>query len=807
MTEIAIIKKVVETLGANPKCKVRYASEIENFLNRKVQALSNRYRLGVIGVTSSGKSTMINSLLGEFLLPAVARPSSSQLVSCFRSAERFAKIYFNDGTSKTIARTALTHKVIERYGDEGINQKNKEKVKHIELSSPNFPFSESIILIDSPGLDAYGYEGHEQLTMNSLLPTIDFCIFVTTCKTNSDDKMLSVLNTVAEYEKPLIIVQNMIDSLKPSVDGSKSVKDVAQDHRKRIERIINRSKIKDKSKVHIVQISAINALRARQNKLRTDEDKKLLESSNYNILVAKVEATFNQVRPIVEAHRIQFLKKEISRIANAALEDGKGSTGIVAKFEYENTKESYKIQKQACLTQLSDELSKLKNHRTSIQSKSNFSDYDVDLLKSLSISCENAICKCMKELNECISGICSKLNIDSRNIISDFRFEKPVLRLRKKTEVVKERHWQEGRKSFTINPFKMNNGLFSHKERGRYVETSRTKEVTDVAASKKNAIDFINTVERIFEHTIDRWQKSVEVTEEKLFSEIENRQREYKARQQKALDGQIYLKIGNELKKIANTINVFSENRTNVNSTKTDVKDSINLTVNVKREILALAKVSDIIRINIHKKTAQYFINDSYENVIFGWDEYCETKLAHLAFKATISATKISSGRNIVNNNTKIYHKPTSLFGIIRNKNIFILVNATQFGAALTEIAKSKILELTDRSDKITLVVQDFQEILNGDSVDETLGNMISIRNNKDLSKNFSYKIMLLHDNPLYNLVAAEAQATRCLHQSDEIRIINDIQTKFPYLLPRNKSERNKVEATIRIIIQKLGKI
>lgn len=178
-----------------------------------------------------------------------------------------------------------------------------------------------------------------------------------------------------------------------------------------------------------------------------------------------------------------------------------------------------------------------------------------------------------------------------------------------------------------------------------------------------------------------------------------------------------------------------------------------------------------------------------------------------MAFKATTSATKIAAGRNIVNNNTNIYHKPSSLSGIIRNKNILILVNATQFGAALTEIAKSKILRLIDKSDKVTMVVQDFQEILNGNSVDETLGNMISIRNNKDLSKNVSYNIMLLHDNPLYNLVAAEAQATRCLHQSDEIRIIHDIQTKFPYLLPRNKSERNKVEATIRLIIQKLGKI
>lgn len=799
MTEIAIIKKVVETLGANPKCKVRYASEIENFHNRKVQAQANRYRLGVIGVTSSGKSTMINSLLGEFLLPAVARPSSSQLVSCYRSAERCAKIYFNDDTCKKFAGAALTQKVIEKYGDEGINQKNKEKVKHIELSSPNFPFSESIILIDSPGLDAYGYEGHEQLTMNSLLPTIDFCIFVTTCKTNSDDKMLSVLNTVAEYEKPLIIVQNMIDSLKPSVDGLKSVKDVAQDHRKRIERIINRSNIKDKSKVHIVQISAINALRARQNKLRRNEDKQLLESSNYNILVAKVEATFNQVRPIVEAHRMQFLKEEIKRIADAALEDGKGSTGIVAKFEYENTEESYKKQKQTCLSLLSDELTKLKNHITSIRYKTNFSDYDVNLLKSQSISCENAICKCMKELNECISGICSKLNIDSRNIISDFRFEKPELRLRKKTEVVKDGYYKKGERHWYT--------LWLIKDDDEWVDTSYTREVTDVAASKENAINFINSVTRVFQQTIVRWQKSIEVTEGKLFSEIENRQREYKARQQKALDVQIYLKIGNELKNIANTIKVFSANSTNVNSTKTDVKDSIDLKVNVKREILALAKIADIIRINIHRKTAKYFINDSYENFIFGWDEYCETKLAHLAFKSTISATKIAAGRNIVNNNTKIYHKPTSLSGIIRNKNIFILVNATQFGAALTEIAKSKILELINISDNITMVIQDFQEIINGYSVDETLDNMISIRNNKDLSKNVSYKIMLLHDNPLYNLVAAEAQATRCQHQSDEIRIIHDIQTKFLYLLPRSKSERNKVETTIRLIIQKLGKI
>lgn len=100
MNELDIITKVINTLNKDAKCKTRYASELDNFIDRRRQAESNKYRLGVIGVTSSGKSTMINSLLGESLLPAVARPSSSQLVSCFHSTNRTAKIYFHNGETK-----------------------------------------------------------------------------------------------------------------------------------------------------------------------------------------------------------------------------------------------------------------------------------------------------------------------------------------------------------------------------------------------------------------------------------------------------------------------------------------------------------------------------------------------------------------------------------------------------------------------------------------------------------------------------------------------------------------------------------
>ena len=48
----------------------------------------------------------------------------------------------------------------------------------------------------------------------------------------------------------------------------------------------------------------------------------------------------------------------------------------------------------------------------------------------------------MKSLNNAIVSVCEKLNIDSRNIVTDFRFDKPELSLKKKTEVVKDGYWK-----------------------------------------------------------------------------------------------------------------------------------------------------------------------------------------------------------------------------------------------------------------------------------------------------------------------------------------------------------------------------
>ena len=518
MNEVEFIKKTIELLGGNAKCRDRYAAELENFHERERQARANKYRLGIIGVTSSGKSTMINALLSEALLPQAAKPSSSQLVSCFRSANRQAQVFFEDGSSKTFSGSFLTPALISRYGDENVNERNREKVKQIELSTPKFPFDESIILVDSPGLDAFGYEGHERLTMENLLPTIDFCIFVTTCKTNSDDKMKSVLDTIAKYEIPVIIVQNMIDSLNTN-HGEKTIAEVAQDHRKRIERIVSQSDIKDKSKVQIVQISAKSGHNGDEEKLR---------KSNYKVLVENVKSTFERIRPEVEGRRMYLLKKEILRIANAALKDGEGRNNFSGRYEYEDDETTYITSRDRILAELKREIDNL---GPSLSTYS-IDEYGIRLLKEKVSDCENVICKLMSNFNRIIINLCKKLNIDSRSIISDFRFEKPTVDVKKKTERVSGGYWEKpGFLKRTLHVI----SLGRYKPESKWVDTSYDKEVIDVTRTQQSINIYIKLSKEAIRQTIERWNKSIELTEEKLFAQLDNRRKEYEARKNKAL--------------------------------------------------------------------------------------------------------------------------------------------------------------------------------------------------------------------------------------------------------------------------------
>jgi GTPase Era involved in 16S rRNA processing len=300
----AIIKELISLFASDPSVQDYFSSEI-NWLEQRLSIWEQQtWRVALIGLTSSGKSTLVNALLANNLLPTRVRPSSNSLVICRWGKEAKALIHYEDKPSESIGSQILETRFSE-LTDEEMNPDNVKGVKEIELYWPGFKLGKNIALVDTPGLDAYQLERHEELTMQLLLPTVDAVIFLTTAKANADSRIADYLDIIGSHEKPVIFVQNMIDSIEPKL-GSKGIvvrskAEVADDHRKRLRKLLERGHQVVRS-APIVQISAEWAL---QEKFEESKIPNLLQTVNESV---------NKLMPRLVKGRYQQLITELSKV-------------------------------------------------------------------------------------------------------------------------------------------------------------------------------------------------------------------------------------------------------------------------------------------------------------------------------------------------------------------------------------------------------------------------------------------------------------------------------------------------------------
>lgn len=791
MTESSVIDKVLVVLSKNAATEHRYSAEIDSLKERRRRSKENKYRLGVIGVTSSGKSTMINSLLGEELLPVAVKPSSSQLVSCCKNKQRSARIYFEDGTDIKLETVDLYPNVIKEYADEQCNQNNTKGVRQIEIFSPKFELPEDIILVDSPGLDAYGYDNHEHLTMDSLLPTVDFCMFVTTCKTNSDDKMRQVLNQVAEYHKPIIIVQNMIDSIVPKEDGSKTKAQIALEHKNRIDKIISESSIKDKSAVSVVQISARSALDARKNKVNSEKDKQLLSQSNYELLIDTIIHVFNKIKPCVEQNRLAYLKKEIDRIQKEAYQDGKNSQLPIVNFEFEGCINNLFSSKVGFENQLSIVLEKLEERLKKIETCSYIDQSHIDTIIKECNKAETFFLDRTKSFRNEIVNLCERLNIPSRDVLvfSGFdRMQAPSIKTRTSGEWVDKSQKSVIGKLWT--KFWRNFDEHSGQE---WV----SKEVTDIKETRSRISRYITNTQTRLSQSFDKWQKSIENNIEQLKNEIDKKRAAYDARINEALEGQEYLRIAEQLVAISSEITIKEENSSPAIPSNPDIKETVTERVPLSNIDIAykIFKLSRIVKKFIHYKTLSLATDINRDNVIIGWDVDCESSFASRCFFEDIETNKILPGTNAYQR-VSIVHAPQFHDNKSLEGNVFLLINAIQIGAAIMQITKSGIIERIGSKSKVFFVIQDAKEVIHGNALSEVLDVLI------DYSQKlpFNPTIVFNDENPIYSLAAIQAQTLGCMFHTDEVKTVGRLQESFPFLISGDVSNN------VTIILNKLGK-
>ena len=128
---------------------VRNNSRIHQLLREFVASMKNDfYTILVLGEFKRGKSTFINALLGQSLLPMNVLPETATINAIMYNDEPELSVVFNDG--KEIAGE-VTYEFLNQFSARQENSQVNE-VKYIKIGYPLELLHNRIVLVDTPGV-------------------------------------------------------------------------------------------------------------------------------------------------------------------------------------------------------------------------------------------------------------------------------------------------------------------------------------------------------------------------------------------------------------------------------------------------------------------------------------------------------------------------------------------------------------------------------------------------------------------------------------------------------------------------------
>lgn len=171
-------------------------------LQKRLQ--SNELKISVLGQFKRGKSSLINAMLGEKLMPVGIVPLTS-VVTEIRYAPIFqCEVVFLDGNVKKIAAKELA-----LYCSEQENSCNEKNVETIRLWTPNHPFGNGIVLVDTPGVGSV-YKNNTDTTFEHIIHS-DAILFLLSVDSPVSLIEKEFLLKVREYAPRLFFVVNKSD--------------------------------------------------------------------------------------------------------------------------------------------------------------------------------------------------------------------------------------------------------------------------------------------------------------------------------------------------------------------------------------------------------------------------------------------------------------------------------------------------------------------------------------------------------------------------------------------------------------------
>jgi len=842
--EKQIAQVLIKVFSKNESIKGYFKSNIDWLNDRMSQWEKNYIRVGLVGVTSSGKSTLLNAILGDDILPTAVRPTSGTLITCSKGKYVEAVVYFENGTFVNIPKNQLREK-IQIYGDERFNENNKYKVKIINVKSPNFLFPEKIQIIDSPGLDAHGLEKHEQITMEMLLPTVDLCMYVVTLKANSDSITREILHTIYEHQKPLIIIQNMLDSVEPKIGKGgevlKTKDQVAREHIKRIERILKSIDPNLNEIVNIVQLSAKRAVDGRR-----ESDCQKIRQSKFNILVDNMKEHEKIIRPKLYVERTNQILRHLTSIQERE-EKIVGDVETLEKITSEQERElQYLHDKQKQLNDktvsareiLMEKLVQLEKETSATINKIEMLDNEdtdsctelLNYIRDEAKTIEKAFIANIRDLNGKVSDFLELLNLQSKDYENDIlpKSVRTQHYFSVKKKIIQEEHRRK--KSGLGNKIARFFGDFLDEDWG-YEYQTKDVEVIDFQAISKGLNSYQQKLSHSFYGFIDQWQNRLGKFLTKAKEEVQRQSMELEQKRSNLLEQQEMVAVLEDIKRVVRTVkgeeefkritSVKSQKKTQAKETTKDYSQ-----VSIQEETFYLFKLSYHF-LNLHFKKCwelvqredRKYLKNLTRTLIWGWDTHSLLSYSERYLNITFSTDEEkkleNNGMVIPKKNNKLLFvneqmlhpqvfKELKLLLQNGNYNIYVLIHLIQSGQARKRFIKSLLYEMPNcHKIPINCVIQSIQEFKEGRNLDEAVRVLYELICELNLLK--KGKVLVNDKNPLYSMASLQLNEPKTII-ADAQEFLHNIKVNYQYLtaIP---GEEDHIRSFIKALIDCRGGI
>ncbi|CAH2715574.1 GTPase Der [Neobacillus rhizosphaerae] len=167
--------------------------------------LENReFLIAFCGHFSAGKSTMINQVVGENLLPSSPIPTSANLVRV-KSGEDYAKVFFKHETPR-LYLAPYDYELVKNYCKDG------DKIEELEISHSDSRLPLNTVIMDTPGIDSAD-DAHRVAT-ESAIHLADLIFYVMDYNHVQAELNFLFTKELSEAGKEVYLVINQIDKHK-----------------------------------------------------------------------------------------------------------------------------------------------------------------------------------------------------------------------------------------------------------------------------------------------------------------------------------------------------------------------------------------------------------------------------------------------------------------------------------------------------------------------------------------------------------------------------------------------------------------